>query len=375
MNRTQDPHAPGFLAALSAVMRHEDFSLKVHGEDDGRMRVDVQVLGHKPLEAVGTPAALDAKLPAAIAEYARWLDRQVATDMDDVEITSPAAAASPSTPAPRKAAPKRARAKAAPRSPKRVRAAAPKRAPARAGRAGQHHHSREECIADWKRVAEKLKTRTFTRRAFLKHGSTGRSYERHWANRWPDFVAAAGGEGTPAAPTAPAKRARPAKPAASAPPKAGTKATGKPAGGPKPWRVLTKAGKELGVTVFDKKIGDGYSCSAGTFVVVAVDAEKREVRVEPARAEAPPPASPEKPAEDAAASRRARGVYAITTTDGKRVGGTVEKHEVGQKWGSSDRYEIAAVDDDKHEYVARDLHAPPAEAAQPAAPTPEETQQ
>lgn len=364
MNTPQGAHAPGFLVALASIVHRDDISINLSG-DAQRLTVVVAPPGMKPFKASGRPAALEAKLPAELEAYARWIDDQRAPD-DEVEIDSPAGHAivrpAAKKPAPKKAPARRPTKPAAPK--KRAPAKKPTPKPAAPGdRAGK-----AECIADYRKLKAKHGAK-LTRNLYVREAATGRRYEKLWANCWPDFVKEAERGTAPAAGAKAPKPTAPAKPAAPRASKPSAKATVDKT--PKPWRVLTKAGKELGVTVFEKKVGDGYSCSAGTFAVVSIDAEKRELRVEPKRDDPPPPANPEKPAEDAAAaSRRARGVYSFKTEAGVPVGGTVETYEVGEKWGTGERYEVTAIDHEQRVYTVRDRHAPA-----PAAATTEETPQ
>jgi len=361
MNTPQGAQAPGFLVAIAAIARHDDVSINLSG-DAQHLTVIVAPPGMKPFKASGRASALEAKLPAELEAYARWLDDQREPD-DEIEIDSPAGHAivrpAPKKPASKKAPARRPANPAAPKKRPAAKKPAPK--PATPGdRAGK-----AECIADYRKLKAKHGAK-LTRNLFVREAATGRRYEKLWANCWPDFVKDAE---RGAAPAAGAKAPKPAAPAKAPAPKASKpSAKVKVDKTPKPWRVLTKAGKELGVTVFEKKVGDGYSCSAGAFTVEAVDAEKREIRVAPSTAAAPPsppasaPPAPPKPA---------HGVYAIKTADGKHVGGTTTPMKIGDPFGTGDRYEITAVDDNKREYTARDRNAlQPAAAA-----TTEETPQ
>lgn len=119
----------------------------------------------------------------------------------------------------------------------------------------------------------------------------GRRYER--ITKFAALRAACLGEKAPPAPakTSPAKSPAAPKAPAGAAPKA--KAAG-PAN-PGPWTVKAK-GKTLGATILEKKVGDPYKSSSGEYTVVSIDAEKREIQVEPkgsapaaAELPAPPP--------------------------------------------------------------------------------------
>jgi|CXWL01.1.fsa_nt_gi hypothetical protein len=104
----------------------------------------------------------------------------------------------------------------------------------------------------------------------------GRRYER--ITNFAKLRAACLGEKAPAAAkTSAAKPAKAPKVPAAAAPKSKPKPT-KPAP-PGPWTVKAK-GKTLGATIFEKKPGDPFNCSAGFFTVVSIDAEKREIQVE-----------------------------------------------------------------------------------------------
>lgn len=352
MNTPQGAQPPGFLAALAPIANREHtVAVSMAG---GRMSVKIQALGYEPLRATGTATGLDAKLPAAIAQYARWIEAQEFDEaLDDADIVLPGAAPKPAAkkPAPKKAPARRPAKPAVPKKRPAAKKPAPKAA-APGERAGK-----AECIADYRKLKAKHGAK-LTRNLFVREAATGRRYEKLWANCWPDFVKDAE---RGAAPAAGAKAPKPAAPAKEPAPKASKpSAKVKVDKTPKPWRVLTKAGKELGVTVFEKKVGDGYSCSAGAFTVEAVDAEKREIRVAPRRAEAPPstpasaPPAPPKPA---------RGVYAIKTVDGKHIGGTTDVLLAGDMLGVGvDEYRVRSVDDNKREYIVAPDTAPAAAA-------------
>lgn len=306
----QNAAAPGFLAALAAITRHEDFSIEILPEES-RLRVTIQVEGHEPLEAIGPAAALDAQLPAAITKYAAWVESRMAKD--EVKIDLPGAVAREPVRKKAKRAPRKAAAKKKPVARVPVRKAAPKRPAAprpavkkqRAAPAGKP--DKAACIADYQAMKAKHGNK-LTRRLFVDQGTTGRRYETLWANSWPAFEkeADAGKGAKPsAAPTGkketvwpfptgaepgggksrtPAKAVKPKKAAAP-------KKEAAPKDDKRPWTVKADK-KTLGVTILEKKPGDSYTCNAGAFTVKTVDAEKREIHVAPAGAKAEQPVEP-----------------------------------------------------------------------------------
>ncbi len=194
----------------------------------------------------------------------------------------------------------------------------------------------------------------------------GRRYER--ITNFHALRAAALGDKAPAA-----QKTAPAKPAASKPKKAAAAAAPKAEKTAKndkrPWTVKAK-GKTLGVTIFEKKPGDTFTCSAGAFTVVSVDAQKREIQAE-AKASTGAAAQPGKaadsasPATAAASAKKPGAPYAIKTADGKTHGATVNELAIGAVWGMGDKWEVTAVDHDKREYTVKDRTAAPAPAAPP----------
>lgn len=327
--------APGILAALADLALYDDVELTISRQKGGRLNVTIRRTGEDPIAAVGHLAALDAKLPSAIEEYSRWLEK--GNNLDDVEIRMPGTRTAKPSPA------KRAPAKKAPAPKKKP---APKKPAAKAPLP-----DKAACIADY-RAAKAKHGAKLTRNLFVRVARTSRRYEALWANCWPDFVKEAEAGQKPAAtppaakkPSAPKKPAPvPKKPASPAP------AADKKDARPKPWRVIGKDNKDLGVTVLEKKVGDTYNCAAGTFEVVAVDAAKREVRVDVKRATETPT------------------LYAVHDEAGNKIGGTLEKHDVGDLWSyGSGSFEVVRCDHMRREYIvrSRDTTAAPAATTAP----------
>jgi hypothetical protein len=315
--------SPGFLAALFPLTRYDDSLEVVISSDDGQLELEIRALNREPLKARGTPAALEKALPAAVTRYAQWLEAQEAAADDDVRITLPGetkAKARPARAVKRKAAPKKKAApirkarKAAPPKPALHRAPSARRAvPAiTSGKPGK-----AECIADLKALRDKFGDE-LTRRGFIKQAKTGRRYEKLWKN-WEEFTAEALGKAVADKTPAPAKpAAKVASPRKAPSPKAEKPAAPLKPGQQAPWTVKAK-GKSLGVTIFEKKPGDLYTCSAGTFSVVSVDAAKREIQVEAATTATTAPAPAAKaetpPAPDPAPEQAKDDEPATTATE------------------------------------------------------------
>ncbi len=326
--------APGILSAIASLAQHGpvEITAEIIG---GRLDISIARDGDDPLKARGPAASLEAALPAAIAKYANLLAER--HNLGEVEIQMPGTRTAKPSPA------KRAPAKKAP---------APKKKPhPRKPAAKASLPDKAACIADY-RAAKAKHGAKLTRNLFVRVARTSRRYEALWANCWPDFVREAEAGQKPAAtppaakkPSAPKKPApAPKKPAAPAP------AADKKDARPKPWRVIGNDNKDLGVTVLEKKVGDTYNCAAGTFEVVAVDAGKREVRVDVKRATETPT------------------LYAVHDEAGNKIGGTLEKHDVGDLWSyGSGSFEVVRCDHMRREYIvrSRDTTAAPAATTAP----------
>jgi PRTRC genetic system protein E len=186
----------------------------------------------RSIKAVGTPAELDAELPAKLREYTDKVnDLRTAIDLPiealneaqakagKKKAATPKAAAKPKPAAsakPKKAAKPKPAKKAAPKAP-----AAKKKItlPGQAKSAKKHAPvprsslpGKPECIADYVELKPKLGD-ALTRRKFIKTAKTGRRYEKLWTN-WEEFVKEA--SKISAAPPAPATASLPAANAATA---------------------------------------------------------------------------------------------------------------------------------------------------------------
>jgi PRTRC genetic system protein E len=200
----------------------------------------------RSIKAVGTPAELDAELPAKLREYTDKVNElRTAIDLPIEALneaqakarkkTKPAPAkpaAKPATPAkPKKAAKPKAAKRAAPKAP------APKKKitlPGQSKSAKKHAPvprsslpGKPDCLSDYKALKAKFGD-ALTRRKFIKTAKTGRRYEKLWAN-WEAFIKEAGASTKSAAPAATAAASSLAAGTASAiPPSAA--ATGGAAG-------------------------------------------------------------------------------------------------------------------------------------------------
>jgi len=198
----------------------------------------------KSIKAVGTPAELDAELPAKLREYTDKVNELRTTIDLPIEALSeaqakakkgskpksntapkPAAKPKPAPSAkPRKAAKPKAARKTAPKAP------APKKKitlPGQSKSAKKHAPiprsslpGKPDCLADYKELKAKFGD-ALTRRKFIKTANTGRRYEKLWAN-WEAFIKEAGASTKSAAPAATAAATSPAASTVSAnPPSAG----------------------------------------------------------------------------------------------------------------------------------------------------------
>ena len=192
----------------------------------------------RSIKAVGTPAELDAELPAKLREYTDKVNElRITIDLpiealNEAQAKAKKVAKPKSTPAPKPAAKPKPAASAKPK--KAVKAKAAKRAapkkkitlPGQSKSARKHTPvprsslpGKPECIADYVALKPKLGD-ALTRRKFIKTAKTGRRYEKLWTN-WEEFVKEA--SKISAAPPAPATAPLPAANAASAnPPAAAT---------------------------------------------------------------------------------------------------------------------------------------------------------
>jgi len=185
----------------------------------------------RSIKAVGTPAELDAELPAKLREYTDKVNELRTTIDLPIEALNEAQAKAkkktkptPAKPAakpaasakPKKASKPKAARKAAPKAP-----AAKKKItlPGQSKSAKKHAPvprsslpGKPECIADYQALKPKLGD-ALTRRKFIKTAKTGRRYEKLWTN-WEEFVKEA--SKISAAPPAPATAPLPAANAASA---------------------------------------------------------------------------------------------------------------------------------------------------------------
>jgi PRTRC genetic system protein E len=182
----------------------------------------------RSIKAVGTPAELDAELPAKLREYTNKVNELRTTIDLPIEALNEAqakagkkkkkAADKPKAAAstkPRKAVKLKAARKAAPKAP------APKKKitlPGQSKSAKKHAPvprsslpGKPACIADYVALKPKLGD-ALTRRKFIKTAKTGRRYEKLWTN-WEEFVKEA--SRISAAPKPPATASLPAANAAS----------------------------------------------------------------------------------------------------------------------------------------------------------------
>lgn len=174
---------------LYAVARHTPLTLIVTPQGD---KLSVIVTPHpgkdgakqgelsKPIQAVGTPAELDAELPAKLREYAEAVNGlRLKLDLPTEAVAAAAAKAKParSTPAPKAKKPAKARPAKKPAAKPRVKlpgATKAKKAPT--PRAGLP--TREDLVVACRELIAKHGVEKVDRAFFIKHVKGGRRYER-----------------------------------------------------------------------------------------------------------------------------------------------------------------------------------------------------
>ena len=176
----------------------------------------------KSIKAVGTPAELDAELPAKLREYTSKVNElRTAIDLP-IEALNEAQtkAGKKKSAAPKPAAKPRPAASAKPKKaakPKVAKKSAPKAAqpkkkitlPGQSKSTKKHTPTprsslpgKPECLKDYAALKAKLGD-ALTRRKFIKTATTGRRYEKLWAN-WEAFIKEANASTKSAVPAAPA---------------------------------------------------------------------------------------------------------------------------------------------------------------------------